>query len=141
MGQAEIGTEGAASSFLPDCACAIAFSASLLRASISRTCFSSSAAVVGVPSGPIGERVVAALVLEAGARVDLQAVREWSEEKLSHYAIPRQIEILQELPKSQLGKTLRRKVQEQIMSASESMRDASDKLRSWREEGEEPPKE
>lgn len=73
-------------------------------------------AVVGVPSGAIGEKVVAALVLEAGARVDLEAVRAWCDKKLSHYAIPRQIEVLQELPKSQIGKILRRKVKEQIMS-------------------------
>lgn len=86
-------------------------------------------AVVGVPSGAVGEKVVAALVLEAGARVDLESVRAWCDKKLSHYAIPRQVEVLQELPKSQLGKTLRRKVREQIMSASESMKDASDRLR------------
>lgn len=99
-------------------------------------------AVVGVPSGAVGEKVVAALVLEAGARVDLESVRAWCDEKLSHYAIPRQIEVLQELPKSQLGKTLRRKVREQIISASESMRDASDRLRSRGEaEGDEEPKE
>lgn len=72
-------------------------------------------AVVGVPGGAVGEKVVAALVLEAGARVDLEAVRAWCDKKLSHYAIPRQIEVLQELPKSQIGKTLRRKVREQIM--------------------------
>ena len=73
-------------------------------------------AVVGVPGGAVGEKVVAALVLEAGARVDLEAVRAWCDKKLSHYAIPRQIEVLQELPKSQIGKTLRRKVREQIMN-------------------------
>ncbi|MDO5701217.1 MAG: AMP-binding protein [Bowdeniella nasicola] len=87
-------------------------------------------AVVGVPSGPVGEKVVAALVLEAGARVDLEAVRAWCDEKLSHYAIPKQVEVLSELPKSQLGKTLRRKVREQILSASEGMKEASDRLRS-----------
>ncbi len=48
---AEMGTAGDGSSFLPACACAIAFCASFFRCSISFTCRSSSAAVVGVPSG------------------------------------------------------------------------------------------
>lgn len=48
---AEMGTVGDGSSFLSACACAIRFCASVLRSSISFTFLSSSAAVVGVPSG------------------------------------------------------------------------------------------
>lgn len=74
----------------------------------------SDVAVVGMPSGNSGEDVVAALVLEAGASVTLADVREWAEKSLAHYALPRQIVVVQELPRSQLGKVMRRKVQQQL---------------------------
>lgn len=71
-------------------------------------------AVVGLPSGNKGEEVVAALVLEAGASVTLNDVREWAEKSLAHYALPRQIVVVQELPRSQIGKVMRRTVQQQL---------------------------
>ena len=71
-------------------------------------------AVVGMPGGNKGEEVVAALVLEGGASVTLADVREWAEKSLAHYALPRQVVVLQELPKSQIGKVMRRSVQQQI---------------------------
>ncbi|MCM3662398.1 AMP-binding protein [Georgenia satyanarayanai] len=72
-------------------------------------------AVVGVPDGPRGERVVAALVLEPGASVDLAAVRRWAEDRVSAYAMPRAVTVLEDLPRSQLGKVLRRVVREQLL--------------------------
>ena len=74
-------------------------------------------AVVGVPDGARGERVVAALVLEPGAHVDLAAVRRWAQERLSAYAVPRAVTVLDDLPRSQLGKVLRRVVREQLLAA------------------------
>ncbi len=71
-------------------------------------------AVVGMPGGSRGEDVVAALVLEAGASVSLDDVREWAEKSLAHYALPRQIVVMQELPRSQIGKVMRRRVQQQL---------------------------
>lgn len=71
-------------------------------------------AVVGVPDGSRGEQVVAALVLEPGANVDLDAVRRWTQDKLSHYAMPKSIAVLDELPRSQLGKVMRRSVRERL---------------------------
>ena len=71
-------------------------------------------AVVGMPGGNRGEDVVAALVLEAGASVTLADVREWAEKSLAHYALPRQIVVVQELPRSQIGKVMRRTVQQQL---------------------------
>ncbi|MDO5080573.1 AMP-binding protein [Buchananella hordeovulneris] len=74
-------------------------------------------AVVGMPSGSVGESVLAALVLEPGAGVTLEEVRAWAEKSISHYALPRQIAILTELPRSALGKVLRRSVREQLLQA------------------------
>lgn len=71
-------------------------------------------AVVGMPDGSRGEAVVAALVLEPGASIDLENVRKWTQDKISHYSMPRSIAILDELPRSQLGKVMRRSVREQL---------------------------
>lgn len=87
----------------------------------------SDVAVVGYPGGSRGEDVVAALVLEAGASLTLADVRQWAEKSLAHYALPRQIVVVQELPKSQLGKVMRKKVREQF---AEMQTDMSEKFAS-----------
>ena len=81
-------------------------------------------AAVGVPAGESGEDVVAAVVLEAGASVTLNDLRKWAEKSLAHYALPRQIVVMTELPRSQLGKVMRKKVREQIMGAQAAATDA-----------------
>lgn len=75
-------------------------------------------AVVGVPGGgDLGEKVVAAIVLAEGVtKIELSAVRAWSEQRLARYAHPRDLVIVPELPRSQIGKVLRRVVREQIVS-------------------------
>ena len=81
-------------------------------------------AAVGVPAGESGEDVVAAVVLETGASVTLTDLRKWAEKSLAHYALPRQIVVMTELPRSQLGKVMRKKVREQIMGAQAAATDA-----------------
>jgi long-chain acyl-CoA synthetase len=76
-------------------------------------------AVVGLPGGDLGEKVVAAVVMELGhAQVELQAVREWCAERLARYAVPREIVILTDLPRSQIGKVLRRVVRDDLLAAA-----------------------
>jgi long-chain acyl-CoA synthetase len=81
-------------------------------------------AAIGVPAGESGEDVVAAVVLEAGASVTLGDLRKWAEKSLAHYALPRQIVVMTELPRSQLGKVMRKKVREQILGAQAAATDA-----------------
>ncbi|MBD8660075.1 MULTISPECIES: long-chain-fatty-acid--CoA ligase [Frigoribacterium] len=71
------------------------------------------AAVVGLPS-PGGEQVAAAIVVESGASVDVQALRTFARSHLTPYKVPRRIVVVDELPKSLIGKTLRRKVRDQL---------------------------
>lgn len=75
----------------------------------------SDVAVVGIPAGSSNESVVAAIVLEAGASVTLEDVRAWAERSLAHYALPRQLVVVSELPRSQIGKVVRRRVREEIL--------------------------
>ncbi len=76
-------------------------------------------AVVGIPGGDLGEKVVAAIVMAEGAtRIELSAVRAWSENALARYSHPRDLVVLTELPRSQIGKVLRRVVRQQIIDRS-----------------------
>ena len=37
-------------------------------------------------------------------------MRAWAEKTIAHYALPRQLVVIAELPRNQMGKILRRKV-------------------------------
>ncbi len=53
--------------------------------------------------------------METGAPTpDLAAVREWAEQRLPRYALPRSVHVLDDLPRSQIGKVLRRLVRDTI---------------------------
>jgi Acyl-CoA synthetases (AMP-forming)/AMP-acid ligases II len=72
-------------------------------------------AVVGTPGSDNHEEVTAALILEEGSpAITLDDVRAWAEEALAHYALPRKIAFLTELPRNPIGKVMRRKVKEQL---------------------------
>ena len=73
------------------------------------------AAVVGLPDGSGGERVVAAIVCEPGTHPDPESVRNACREHLTAYKVPRQVFIVDELPRSLIGKVLRRRVREQLL--------------------------
>jgi len=76
----------------------------------------SDVAVVGLPHGDLGETVVAAIVMEKDHEpVRLEAVREWCSESFAKYSLPRKVVILSELPRSQIGKVLRRSVRMDLM--------------------------
>ncbi|MFI2752671.1 AMP-binding protein [Cellulomonas sp. P22] len=79
-------------------------------------------AVVGIPGGDMGEKVVAAVVLDADAAgtagLDLAAVRAWCEQRLARYALPRELVIVADLPRSQIGKVMRRVVRERVMGGA-----------------------
>lgn len=76
----------------------------------------SDAAVVGLPSDHSGEEVVAAIVVDAGADIDVEAVREFVRGILTPYKVPRRVFVVDELPKSLIGKVLRRQVKEHLVT-------------------------
>ncbi|CAM2731883.1 AMP-binding protein [Actinomyces slackii] len=82
-------------------------------------------AVVGLPADSGNESVVAAILPKQGQSVTLEQVREWAATTLSNYALPRQIAILTEMPRSQIGKVLRRVVREELLAARESASEAA----------------
>ncbi len=66
------------------------------------------AVVVGVPDAVRGENVKAYIVLKAGQSSTPEEITEFCREQLAPYKVPRLVDFRDELPKSQVGKILRR---------------------------------
>lgn len=71
------------------------------------------AAVIGVPDDYRGETVKAYLVLKSGASVAEEELEAHCRARLAAYKIPRQYEFRESLPKTMIGKVLRRALQEE----------------------------
>jgi long-chain acyl-CoA synthetase len=72
------------------------------------------ACVVGVPDAKTGERIKAIVVLKEDARgVSSLDLLNWCRERLAPYKVPRYIEFRDMLPKSKVGKLLRREVRDE----------------------------
>ena len=77
------------------------------------------AAVVGIPLPGGGEMVVAAVVPAPGRVVEERTLREHCYSKVTRYKVPRRIVVVDDLPRSMLGKVLRRKVREQLIASGD----------------------
>mgnify|MGYP001828129022 CR=1 FL=1 len=76
----------------------------------------SEVAVAGLPDpdGKVGEIIKAWVVLKPGneGAVSEREIIDWAKENVAHYKVPRQIEFKDDLPKTLVGKVLRRELQE-----------------------------
>ncbi|MES2511367.1 MAG: AMP-binding protein [Pseudomonadota bacterium] len=73
------------------------------------------AVVFGLPDDKWGERVEAAITLRPGASADPQALIEFVRQQLGPVKTPKVIHILDELPRSVVGKVQRREVRAQFL--------------------------
>jgi len=72
------------------------------------------ACVVGIPDPKVGERIKAIVVLKEDARgVGGTELIKWCRERLASYKIPGYIEFRDMLPKSKVGKLLRREIRDE----------------------------
>jgi long-chain acyl-CoA synthetase len=69
-----------------------------------------------VPDQYHGESVKAFIVLKDGESLTQGEIIEYCKEKLASYKVPREVEFLTELPKSAIGKILRRELKEREMN-------------------------
>ncbi len=66
------------------------------------------AAVVGVPDERRGEVVKAFVVLHEGESLEVEALRAWCKKEMRTYMVPSHVEFRDSLPKSMVGKIMRR---------------------------------
>ncbi|MGI9329096.1 MAG: AMP-binding protein [Gammaproteobacteria bacterium] len=71
------------------------------------------AAVIGIPDEHTVEAVKAFVVLQPGVQMKVDAVREYCRLNLAAYKVPRFVEFRDELPKSNVGKILRRELRDE----------------------------
>ncbi|MEV0723555.1 long-chain-fatty-acid--CoA ligase [Micromonospora purpureochromogenes] len=74
------------------------------------------AAAVGLPGEHGGEEVVAAVVLNEDYPADPESLRTSCRQHLTAYKVPRRVVVVEELPRSQIGKILRREVRERLLA-------------------------
>jgi long-chain acyl-CoA synthetase len=70
------------------------------------------AACIGVPDDRTGEAVKVFIVIREGERLSVDEVRTYLRSSLAPYKIPRHVEFRESLPKSNVGKILRRELRE-----------------------------
>ncbi len=69
------------------------------------------AAVIGIPHDSLGEEVGAAVALKEDASADPEELREYVKNRVAAYKYPRQIWLVDELPKGPTGKILKREIE------------------------------
>ena len=60
----------------------------------------------------MGEIIKAWVVLRDGEQATADEIIEWAKENMTHYKVPREVQFLDELPKTLVGKVMRRTLQE-----------------------------
>jgi acyl-CoA synthetase (AMP-forming)/AMP-acid ligase II len=69
------------------------------------------AAVLGRPDTRLGQRVVAAVQLRAGAEVSGSDLTGFARERLARYKVPEQIALVPSLPRNAMGKVVKRELE------------------------------
>lgn len=77
-------------------------------------------AVVGAPDATWGEAVAAAVVLADRQTLDLESLRDWCRDRLSHYKAPQRLQAVEALPRNAMGKVTKPAVRD--MFADDSRR-------------------
>jgi long-chain acyl-CoA synthetase len=76
--------------------------------------------VAGVPDSYRGETVKAFIVLRQGEQATAEEIREFAKQKLASYKVPRLVEFRDDLPKTIIGKPLRRVLVEEERAKAEA---------------------
>jgi long-chain acyl-CoA synthetase len=72
------------------------------------------AAVIGRPDTEYGEEVIAFVVLRHGANAEAEEILAFCAERLAKYKTPKEIHYTASLPKSGVGKVVRRELRDKL---------------------------
>ena len=76
--------------------------------------------MLGIADTRLGERVVAAVVLEAGADATSDALRAHCRALLARYKVPDRVEIVKQMPKNAMSKVVKRELAPRVADVAES---------------------
>jgi long-chain acyl-CoA synthetase len=74
-------------------------------------------AVIGLPDKEWGEKVAAFIVAKPGQTVDQDKIKSFLKTRLSGFKVPKKYVVLNEFPKSQAGKILKREVKKEFLDS------------------------
>ncbi len=77
------------------------------------------AAAIGVPHPKKGEAIKVFVVPKRGENLSEQEIFDWSKRKLAPYKVPKEVELRDSLPKTIVGKVLRRELRDEAEAESE----------------------
>lgn len=77
------------------------------------------AATIGIPDSKRGETVKSFVVLKEGATTAEEEIRDYCKKEMAAYKVPRQVEFLDEIPKSSMMKILRRELRDREVAQVE----------------------
>ena len=75
-------------------------------------------AVIGLPDEKWGERVVAVLQPQAGRSIDAEAIKAFVKARIGSVKAPKQVEVWADLPRSKVGKVLKKDVRTILLATS-----------------------
>lgn len=61
-------------------------------------------AIIGLPDDRMGEVTAACVILQPGAKLDLAGLKQWARERMANYKVPRHLFIMENFPRTPLGK-------------------------------------
>jgi acyl-CoA synthetase (AMP-forming)/AMP-acid ligase II len=72
-------------------------------------------AIIAIPDARLGEVCGACVVLKPGYSLSLHELAEWSRERLANFKVPRQLFLLDEFPRTPLGKVQKFVLRKQVL--------------------------
>jgi acyl-CoA synthetase (AMP-forming)/AMP-acid ligase II len=77
------------------------------------------ASVIGADDDAYGQRLAAFVVLTAGATATADTLKQHVRQNLANYKVPRDITVLEELPRNSTGKILRSELRDRVVAVSD----------------------
>jgi fatty-acyl-CoA synthase len=85
------------------------------------------AAAIGVDDEKFGQRLKAFVVLNEGTKLSEDEIKAYVKDNLANYKVPREVVFIDELPRNQTGKVLKRELEERDEDDGDDDDDGSDK--------------
>ena len=77
-------------------------------------------AIIAWPDERMGEVCAACIILRPGAAMDLKGLTAWCRERMANYKVPRHLFVVDEFPRTPLGKVQKFLLRDQVQAAAEA---------------------